>query len=377
MLNKNDIDLLLLKYLQHETTATENETVEEWLLSHPKHQAYFRQFRQSHIYLQATFRNEHIQGHYSAFMWKLRRRSMFRLVWRIAAVILVLLGSGVSFYLIHNTPATVVPPLSETTILPGSPKAILHLSSGESIAVKPTSQEFMEKDGTMIRVSDDGTLDYSEIENSTESLLNRLEIPRGGEFKISLTDGTEVWLNSETELQYPTVFTTPERRVRLNGEAYFKVAKNEKRPFIVEVEDIEIKVYGTQFNINTLHKNNIETVLVNGSISIRHHGQETLLRPSQKAAYSTGKLTIEDVNVLPYTTWKDGNFMFHNESLESIMEKLARWYDLEVFYVNDRLKNIRLSGMMERYKNADELFHYFEKISTARFITKGRTVTIQ
>jgi transmembrane sensor len=220
-------------------------------------------------------------------------------------------------------------------------------------------------------------LNYAESANiSTANLINRLEIPRGGEFKIKLADGTEVWLNAETELRYPTVFSSLERRVKLQGEGYFKVAKNEKQPFIVEVGDIEVKVYGTQFNISTQNKDNIETVLVSGSVSIRHHDQETHLNPSQKAAYtSSGKLTIEEVDVLPYITWKDGNFMFQNESLESVMNKLARWYDLDVFYLNEQTKN--LSGMMTRYKEVSELFHYFEKISTARFIIKGRTVTVK
>ena len=222
-------------------------------------------------------------------------------------------------------------------------------------------------------------MNYAESANiSTANLINRLEIPRGGEFKIKLADGTEVWLNAETELRSPTVFSSLERRVKLQGEGYFKVAKNEKQPFIVEVGDIEVKVYGTQFNISTQNKDNIETVLVSGSVSIRHHDQETHLNPSQKAAYtSSGKLTIEEVDVLPYITWKDGNFMFQNESLESIMNKLARWYDLDVFYLNEQTKNIHLSGMMTRYKEVSELFHYFEKISTARFIIKGRTVTVK
>lgn len=102
------------------------------------------------------------------------------------------------------------------------------------------------------------------------------------------------------------------------------------------------------------------------------------INPSQKAAYtSSGKLTIEEVDVLPHITWKDGNFMFQNESLESVMNKLARWYDLDVFYLNEQTKNIHLSGMMTRYKEVSELFHYFEKISTARFIIKGRTVTVK
>ena len=377
MLNKDNIDQLLLKHLLQENAVEEEQLLKEWLGHDPEHQRYFERFRRHHIHLQAAIQSGRIQGQYIEFASCLKRRHIRRLFIRVAAIALILLGGGLSFYLIH-TPS-LIPTLAEVPIHPGSSKAILHLSSGTAIPVNTTAKKKKEKDGTLIRISNEGVLNYAESANiSTANLINRLEIPRGGEFKIKLADGTEVWLNAETELRYPTVFSSLERRVKLQGEGYFKVAKNEKQPFIVEVGDIEVKVYGTQFNISTQNKDNIETVLVSGSVSIRHHDQETHLNPSQKAAYtSSGKLTIEEVDVLPYITWKDGNFMFQNESLESIMNKLARWYDLDVFYLNEQTKNIHLSGMMTRYKEVSELFHYFEKISTARFIIKGRTVTVK
>ena len=224
-----------------------------------------------------------------------------------------------------------------------------------------------------------GTYYWSEKHQAEQSeSLQSIHVPAGQRAELMLADGTKVWLNSLSTLTFPGHFNGDIRNVKLDGEGYFAVTKNEKQPFIVEVGDIEVKVYGTQFNISTQNKDNIETVLVSGSVSIRHHDQETHLNPSQKAAYtSSGKLTIEEVDVLPYITWKDGNFMFQNESLESVMNKLARWYDLDVFYLNEQTKNIHLSGMMTRYKEVSELFHYFEKISTARFIIKGRTVTVK
>lgn len=379
MLNHQDIDSLLLKYLLQETTPAENESVEKWLKEQPEHTHYFRQFQKCHLHLQAALQSEQIQGRYPEFARKMHRRTILRRLSRIAAILLLILGSGLCLYLLRSPEQTEALSLAETTIHPGSSQAILHLSSGQSIPVHTTSRQLQEEDGTIIRISDQGSLNYSQAANETGSdLINRLEIPRGGEFKIRLADGTEIWLNAESELQYPTAFSSAERTVRLRGEAYFKVAKDPDRPFLVEVGAIKIKVYGTQFNINTQYRDHIETVLVSGSVSIEHQGQETRLQPSQKAEYrSSGELIIEEVNPLPYIAWKDGNFLFQNESLETIMEKLSRWYDLEIFYVNEEVKKIRLSGMLERYKNAEELFQHFEKISKARFSTRGNTVTVQ
>lgn len=247
MLNKDNIDQLLLKHLLQENAVEEEQLLKEWLGHDPEHQRYFERFRRHHIHLQAAIQSGRIQGQYIEFASRLKRRHIRRLFIRVAAIALILLGGGLSFYLIH-TPS-LIPTLAEVPIHPGSSKAILHLSSGTAIPVNTTSQELKEKDGTLIRISNEGVLNYAESANiSTANLINRLEIPRGGEFKIKLADGTEVWLNAETELRYPTVFSSLERRVKLQGEGYFKVAKNEKQPLLSKSADIEVKVYGTQFN---------------------------------------------------------------------------------------------------------------------------------
>lgn len=381
MLQNNEIDSLLLRYLLNETEAEEEQTVKRWISESTENQTYFEEFRKFHNQIRCTVQSEAIQSEYSVVSGKIHRRSLRRKLTGIAAGILLLLGAGTGIYLFSNQNSTENLVASGSDIQPGSSHAILHLSSGEKINLQAHNQQLQEKDGTMIQVSENGSMNYKKPIGTaaSEKLFNRLEIPRGGEFKLTLSDGTEVWLNSETELQYPTTFTTKERTVKLKGEAYFKVTKNTLSPFIVMVDDIQVKVYGTQFNINTQNSGEIETVLVNGSVGITYQGQETMLTPSQKAGFSEkdGKMTVENVNVLPYIAWKEGNFMFHNESLESIMEKLSRWYDIQVFYTNENVKTVRLSGILERYKEVNELFHHFEKISSAKFIVKGNTVIIQ
>lgn len=379
MPDEKDKDEILLQYLLGELSPEVCKRVEQWKAENPANRRYFENFRQAHLSLQQTVRYEVIRGNYPPFRTRLRRRRSLHRWSRIAAVVVLFLGAAGSLYRIY-TPSYENLTIANSTILPGSSQAILHLSSGQIIRLNNNGQTLREQDGTTIDVREAGQLSYSPASSEkTVTLTNRLEIPRGGEFRLTLSDSTEIWLNAETELQYPTVFSGAERRVRLNGEAYFKIAKNPGHPFIVETGNLKIKVYGTQFNINTQTQGKIETVLVNGSVSLIHENQEIRLKPDQKAEFipATGKTDITTVNVLPYIAWKEGNFMFQNESLEIIMEKLSRWYDLNVFYLNHNAKHIRLSGMLKRYDNVTELFRYFEKISDVRFTVKGKTVTIK
>ncbi len=381
MLKKEEIDDLLLLYLLHESDPQTARLVEAWIQEKPEHLDYFLKFRSTHIRLSQTVLIDAVTGDFSAWQKKARtRRSIHRLS-RVAAMILLLLGIGSTFYWKNNSPLPESSPLAHTVIQPGSSQAILHLSSGQSYRLKDNEQKIKENDGTMIAFSTRGSLRYSRSsgQRNGEELTNRLEIPRGGEFQLTLADGTQVWLNAESELQYPPSFSDKERVVRLKGEAYFKVAKNNHRPFIVQIDEMAVKVYGTQFNISTHEQNKIETVLVEGQVSIICRNQEKMLKPSQKATFipENGEIFIDEVDVLPYTAWKDGNFVFHNEELGSIMDKLARWYDLNVFYARPEKKGICFTGILERYRNVDELFHHFEKISDVHFVIHDKTVIIE
>ncbi len=381
MLEKEKIDDILLPYLLNESDTETAKLIETWIQEKPEHLDYFRKFRAAHIRLAQTTLNDAIKNDFSVWQKKVRHRRMIRRSIRIAAMILLFLGSGLTLYWKNDSSLPENPPLAQTVIQPGTSQAILHLSSGQSYHLKDHEQKIKENDGTMIDFSAQGSLRYnhSSRQKNREELTNRLEIPRGGEFQLTLADGTQVWLNAESELQYPTSFSDQERIVKMKGEAYFKVAKNSHSPFIVQVGEIAVKVYGTQFNISTHHQNKIETVLVEGQVSILCRNQEKMLKPSQKATFhsDSGKVSIDEVNVLPYTAWKDGNFIFQNEDLGSIMNKLARWYDLNVFYAQPQKKDIRFTGILERYKNVDELFHHFEKISDTHFIIHDSTVIIQ
>ena len=365
MIEQNEIDEKLLAYLLDELDDVGREEVKAWLEESERNKEYFREFQRVHLEFQWGVYAREVKSDFNVLRKKLRRRSSLQVWYGVAAAVVILLSVG--GMLLWNSGEIEEKPVQvakKVTIQPGKSQAILVLSSGEEVAMGNVSRQLEEKDGTSVVVSETGRISYQSAEGKggitkdTARVMNRLVIPRGGEFNLTLSDGTRVWLNAETELRYPVQFNGKERVVYLKGEAYFEVSKNKEKPFLVQVDDMSVKVYGTEFNVNTYNK--IETVLVTGSVGMNQGG----------------KITVEDVDVLAYVSWKNGDFIFRNESLNSIMDKLSRWYGLEVLYQDARLQNVRLSGNLKRYKDVRELFVSFEKISDARFKVQGNKVIV-
>ena len=205
-------------------------------------------------------------------------------------------------------------------------------------------------------------------------------VPRGGEYFLTLGDGTEVWLDADSELEYPVCFAGDRREVRLKGEAYFKVVKEEGNPFIVQVGTYTVQVYGTEFNVNAYDPRQIETVLVRGSVGFKANPSmpERMLKPNELVITNveSGESEIRTIDILPYVAWKNKDIVFVNECLESIMENVSRWYDVQVFFQNEELKDLRFDCNMQRYASIEDLFFFMEKTSNARFTINGRTVVI-
>ena len=310
----------------------------------------------------------------------IRRRRALRTMMRVAAVCILLLSIGGVLWMRYDSPVDEIALNDDIQITPGKPEALLYLSSGESVLLSKMKKELRENNGVAILVNDAGEIRYhAERQDSTvQPLLNRLVVPRGAEFMITLEDGTRVWLDSETELRYPTNFSTEEREVYVRGEAYFEVAKMQDKPFIVKVDQMSVNVLGTKFNISTRVENVVQTVLIEGKVRLESNGKQMVLKPNQKADFDSERedWTIENVDVTSYVAWKDGNFVFDNKSLEYIMNRLSLWYDVEVQYSDEGVKGVKLSGDMKRYKNIQELLYFFERISDVRFVIKGKKITI-
>ena len=262
----------------------------------------------------------------------------------------------------------------------GVRKATLVLNDGKVLALDTSRMTLKESDGVTIHTNDQALVYVDSLDNRGKNLQNRLITPKGGEYTIMMADGTKVWVNAATEIRYPVKFVGQERRVRLEGEAYFEVTEDADRPFIVEANGLEVKVYGTQFNVNTRRDDQIQTTLVEGSVSVRPKGlEEVMLKPNQQVVFIklTVRVTVRDVDVLSYVAWQRGNYYFENKSIGEILDELSLWYDIQVFFMNNEVRNERFSGYLPRYEEIDRLLSLIEKTSHVQFEIKGRVIIVR
>ncbi|MEY8593636.1 FecR family protein [Butyricimonas sp. Marseille-P3923] len=371
-----DIESRLMDFFLGELDKEEEKEILHQVEIDEEFRKIFIQVRSKHLGMRWGARGKLVKGDVHRVKRLIKRRRLIKVGMRVAAVFVLLLGVGILWML---SDSRVEEFAQEHQITPGKNQAYLYLSNGKSVLLSRENRELREDNGVSISVSAEGKVHYNveEKDGAARSLFNRLVVPRGGEFMITLEDGTKVWLDAETELRYPTNFDAQNRVVYLKGEAYFEVAKMEGKPFVVKIDQMSVNVLGTKFNVNNREAGVVQTVLVEGSVKLKSPRGEVLMVPNQKAEYHGGdEWVVEEVDVSPYVAWKDGNFVFNNESLERIMNKLSSWYDVDVFYANEEVKNVKLTGDMMRYKDIQELLYFFEKISDVKFLIKNRTVTV-
>lgn len=379
-MNAEETDRLIFDYLSGRLSEEESEKVIKWIEANEEHRLYFRKFKEDFLYMRWGVRSRLIAGDTTRLFQAISRRHRFRMLKSIAAAVVFILciGGGWFLYSRLNTGTPWVA-VNNAPILPGKPQATLILSTGEKIRLDSLNGEVNEQNGVSIQVDAGGSLSYRFVDSVKQlgELFNQITIPRGGEYMMQLADGTRVWLNAATEFRYPLAFRGEQRKVYLKGEAYFEVSKDSLHPFIVMADDIRVKVYGTCFNVNNYDEGKVQTVLVEGAVGMRKQDREVRLKPGQKGESGGEGIKISEVDPYAYVAWKEGNFVFENERLEEVMDKLARWYDIEIFYIHESSRNIRLSGDMKRYKDIQSLLYYFEQISDVKFEIKGRGVIVK
>lgn len=241
------------------------------------------------------------------------------------------------------------------TIVAGSSKALLTLASGEVIDLAKMEQGKL--DGKQMK-NENGRLTYQQREQE-ETVYNMLQVPLGGEYELELAEGTVVHLNSGTKLRYPVAFRGGERIVELlHGEAYFDVTKSSE-PFLVKVQGMEVRVYGTEFNVNTYTPNHVYTTLVNGKVGISYSGsqKEVVLKPNMQADFNreAEAVSVRKVNPMYYVSWKEGKYIFNNETLEEILNTLGVWYNFRVVFADTKLKDLHFSGHVTRYDDISKI----------------------
>jgi len=293
---------------------------------------------------------------------KQKRHSIYSYLAYAASIVLVF---SAMFFLVYDFKDT--KQIVELTVLPvevGSKKATLQLDDGREIELDAISPNTIIKQDESAVVSNENAILKYAARKAKEIRLkyNKLVIPRGGEYQLVLSDGTKVWLNSETSLEFPIAFGEKERMVYLEGEAFFEVTKDASRPFIVNSQKVKTRVLGTSFNVSS-YGHTVSTTLVEGSVLIEDGFKRSLrLIPGEQSVYNVSSHTVikKKVNTSLFTSWKDGSYKFENEKLENIMETISRWYNIHVFYANAEVKEMRFTGKIMRYRNISDFVKMLE-----------------
>lgn len=325
-----------------------------------------------------TARRDEIWNKINTNLQEKKTRKLRTIFLKYAASI-ALIGLS-SFFLFNSIPNKQVDKTAQ--IAPGKNQALLMRDKGETLILDQFIK--LKEDGLEINNSE-GHLVYKNNEKTKSPQkisYNSIIIPKGGEYNLTLSDGTQIWLNSNSKLRYPTKFCGKERLVELEGEAYFDVSKNKDFPFVVQMNDIKIKVLGTSFNVNAYSdKNEIITTLVEGKVEIAGlvRNQKEILSPNDQFIINKYngdyKKCIVDTDI--YTAWKNGRFVFQNERLEDIMTRLSRWYNVEIFFMNNECKDIKFSGDLARYEDFNSVLEMIELTNKIKFSIKSRSVVVK
>ena len=312
---------------------------------------------------------------------QVKRRGV--LPWIAAASVVVIAGVS-AWILLSQEPDVHNLPVAEK-FEPGKAVVTLEMASGLKYRLDTLSSVVRNNRVNVAFDNNDRVLKIKEQDSLADGATkeigyNTINVPYGGTYTVELCDGTKVYLNSGTTLEFPSRFDGKVRSVILKGEAYFDVARNVSKPFVVEVDEMKVKVLGTSFNVKSyVDEPGVYTTLVEGSVAILRDGQpEKKIKPGEQAYYNkgVGTLSIAEVDVNEFTSWKDGLFYFKDIALEEILRIVSRWYDLEVFYMNQGAKSVIYSGKLPMYSSVEDVLRKFEISGDVRFELKGRTLTV-
>jgi transmembrane sensor len=307
----------------------------------------------------------------------LLRRNWLRIA--AAAVIILLLGGAV-FYRVHTQAKkelAAVPLPTAPEIAPGHNGAILTLANGSKLVLDSLKKGKLATQGATDVLLDNDQLTYHvQHPAGGEVSYNTLTVPRGHQFQVVLPDGTKVWLNAASSLRYPTVFADAERRVEITGEAYFEVAHNTAKPFIVKKGETETKVLGTHFNINAYdEESSLNITLLEGSVQVSNGANHVVIKPGQQAQVSKSISITDNVDLEEVVAWKDGKFQFgETADIKTVMRQIANWYDVDVAYKGTITNHI--GGTMSRNVNLSLVLKMLETTGVVRFSVAGRNIEV-
>lgn len=373
----------LKAWLDGELTAEEVTEFEGWLERHPADRKLLERMEEGDALaarMRFRERNDLETG------WRNIQRRVRRAVWigrfgRYAAVIVLfgMMAVGAWYYTGRGEGEPMPVAEQKAYPVPGSSQAYLELATGEQFVLDSVQGVDTRVDGAVLRTQEAGQLVISGTEADTlaeQVKYHRMVVPKTGEYNMVLADGTHIWLNSCSSLEFPARFTGNERRVRLlSGEAYFEVARNEEKPFIVEAQGKEVRVLGTGFDVD-IYEGEFATTLVTGKVEVSVGEKEYLLSPSMQLRVADGRTELKKVKAEDFAAWKDGLFVFRNQRLEKVLATLARWYGIEVFFQKETLKDLHFTGKLERHGGVEALMEFLGGTGCVKFTINGNVLMV-
>lgn len=379
------IAALIAAYIRGTITEKEHDELDNWINASDNNMKLFEELTdESNISANLEWMDTVETERFSKFqeenkLSSSRAKRISRQIWMAAASIFLIAALFIIFRYMNNTnqPGE-ISKLENSEILPGGNRATLTLDNGRIIDLSSAKNGLIrENEGAEIIKAADGQLVYAGGEVQSIPGMHTLTTPVGGQFRLTLPDGTKVWLNAATTIRYPEWFTGDQRRVELNGEAYFEVAKNEKQPFLVTIPgETAISVLGTHFNVMSYPaENSKEITLLEGKVAVQHADQHALLAPGMQARIENGKLEHRSgADLEEVTGWKEGQFVFHDATIEQIMRQVERWYGAEVVY-QDKV-TFHFNATIDRSEPIHRLLHFLESTGHIRFKIQDKKIIV-
>lgn len=391
---------LIVKHLRGELSAVERIKLNEWINENPENALLLEKLQDegvvkteldflASINTRDAWQNILLRTKKVSFTHKV---FTFIQKWKYAAILLMVLSAGIILYrspLPGSKPVASVIKESKykNDIPPGTDKARLTLADGSVVIMDGHTSGMVKGYAGLNITSDHGLLSYKLLSNHTAinaRYYNTINTPAGCKYKVTLPDGTMVWLNSESSLRFPIVFSGNERRVYLTGEAYFEVAKNRHKPFKVFSNNTVVRVLGTHFNVNAYHNEEaVKVTLLEGSVRVSNGNQSKMIAPGEQASIKRDalvdmqpiKIDVATTDVNESVAWKNNLFLFDSEDVESVMKKIARWYNVEIEY-RDGIPQTHFSGSISRNNNISQILNMLELTGGVHFSIDGRKVIV-
>ena len=382
-MKENEIDRILADIIAGEKISEEDQRLlEEWR-QHSEESLYFekevRELARAGSELKSRRTNASIFERVEQDVKKQRKIRFMQRV-SVAASIVLLVGFSFYFMFLPGKQENEFQQMAATTIVHGGARAELILPRGEVIPLDTMTRVVLAGDSLLQVTSSRNTLIYNSETNNEQVEYHTIRVPRGGEYNLLLSDNTKVYLNAGSSLRYPVRFSGDRREVILEGEGYFEVSRDTAKPFVVKTGSVNVQVLGTAFNVNAYpEEENVETTLVEGKVRVDGKNEQRILEPGTQLVYDKRRenMVVLKVDTEEYISWKDGYYYFKRETLGRIMDRLSRWYNLNVFYQNEELKSIEFGGRLKRYEDITYLLERMEETQDIKFIIKGNTITVQ